>query len=301
MLPSIKNITLVCCVVLVAACRQPGPVELQDIDQQNRDLEVLSPEGFSSSNFEPNDSSGPHPAVPRNVYGRLLVEGMVVDGPQGRREISIAHAIFFDKSSPIVIDGDTIAFRSQDAGEMTVSMHRLSKQPKWFHHTRLSRDTVLGVEYMLMGGGGYGGRRFQYEGNNVYEWRAQGTTLFPAFTLSVTSAPEVVLTQPATLFQANVNEHLVMRWTGGGNSMKIIISSIERRLRPKPIFSAKIRQNKHGAVIPKKILQALPRDQQSFLVTIASETNEIRSIPNLPDPVLLQTSSSHSVMIRVVR
>jgi hypothetical protein len=292
---------LFCFLLAIAGCRQPGPVELHEPDQQGQDLEVLTAEGFSPSNFGEIDSTSPHPPIPLGVTGRLLIEGLVVEGPQGRHTASTAHAVFFDKSSPIVINGDTVAYALRDAGNISISQVMLNKRDMRFRDDRLGIDTLLGIEYFLVNKNGMGGRGFRYVPNKIYDWYASGTTLFPSLSVSVMSAPEVLVTQPMPSAQVNVNEHLTVRWNGGGNSMKLIVSSVERRLRPKPIFQARIRQNRHGVLIPKKILQALPSDQQNFLITISSETNEIRRDVNLPGPVLLQTSSSHSIMIRLVR
>jgi hypothetical protein len=286
---------------LAAGCRQPGPVELQERNQEGQELDVLTSEGFSSSGLDPSESTSPHPPFPKNVAGRLLIEGIIVDGVMGRHEATIAHAIFFNQSSPIVVGRDTVAYQSRDVGNIFLDSFQLNKRDKRFVDARFGIDTLLGVEYFLTSGDRVGPAEFRYRGEKVYQWRATGSVLTGPFTLSITAAPTVRIVQPSSSLQINIMEDLRVSWEGGGNFIRLMISSIEERQRPKPIFHARIRTRRHEVIVPAKILQALPRNQQVFLLTLASETNATHTLAGFSNSLLLQTSSSHSMVMRVIR
>src|SRR6266853_1429604 len=95
--------------LISSGCRKENPIELVEDGLQAQGLEIengtTTVESFNGSE---KDSSGFFLTSDKRYFGRLLIAGSEFDGPLAHHEASLAQAVLFDRSQPVVFNGDTI-------------------------------------------------------------------------------------------------------------------------------------------------------------------------------------------------
>ncbi len=85
-------------------------------------------------------------------------------------------------------------------------------------------DTLLGPQYILYNRWAGG---FRYTGGELYRWTATGNGEIVPFTTEIVAPPALVvqnLTPSTTILP---DEGLRVRWTGGGETVQLVISHAE--------------------------------------------------------------------------
>jgi hypothetical protein len=135
--------------VLLASCKEPGPVEI--IDEENLDIELLSPRPDENVYSTPYDSTGI--LEPASLYTTLIS----VSGIQNTyKNISINSiydaAFFFDRSKPIYdSDSRIVGYHCNPLGDVFFNSEQAAEK-EWRVRYRLhgeERDTLLGKYHVL--------------------------------------------------------------------------------------------------------------------------------------------------------
>ena len=288
--------------LFLAGCEQRAAVELVGDAARSADLEFVGAMSNNDSLFrgEDLDSAGIIHSVPEKVFAELVGARSEFDGPAEHHVASLARAVFFNRKDSIRLE-DFTGPRTIDAGMVLVDSLPLRVVMNRLIVPSTHIDTLLGVRYLLLNLDGVGGRGFEFEGNHLYRWNVAGSSLFPALIVSILSPPRLHVIAPTPSDIIPLSRDLHVRWVGGGESVKLVISVGEWGMQPKPIFRFRIRVNDGSVVIPSRILQLLPQDQSRFLFTLASEASNIIHVDGYQDDILVQAITSHSLLLQARR
>lgn len=284
-------------VLIAAGCQKQGPVNL--IDDAIPNPVVVSPISISPDGAfgtEDIDSTRLFPPVGSTSLGQLIVAGSSFDSRTEHHQGSLARAIFFDRSAPVIIDSQTLGYKTLNAGIVGIDDIALIPREKRLQIPRLLLDTLLGVQYFLVSRDGIGGRGFQYVGNHAYRWSATGLGVILPFTVDVESPAALHVDSPLPDEIVSLSHNLRVRWTGGGTSVNVLISSVQSGLRARPLIRLRVNSNLGGIVIPSTLLQIL-RGQPAALFTFTSESGKTVSVNGYPDSIRVTASSTHNLLL----
>lgn len=281
---------------IAGGCQKQGPVDL--IDDQTQNIVVSGSSTFPDGAFgtEDIDPSRLFPPVDSRVFGQLIVAGSTFDSGTVHHEASLTRAIFFDRSSPVVVNSDTVGYKTLNAGTVGVDAIPLIPREKRLQNPRLRLDTLLGVQYSLVSKDGVGGRGFQFLGSHAYQWSASGFGSIAAFVVDLQSPPSLHIDSPAPDQTVSLSHNLRVRWTGGGPSVEILISEVQSGVRARPLVRLRLNSNQGGTVIPSAVLQIL-RNHPSALFTFTSGNRSTMRVSGYPDPILAEASSTHNILL----
>jgi hypothetical protein len=286
-------------VVILASsgCQKPGPVDLVDTEAPSSDLFVLQTTTLPDGAFgtEDIDSSRLFPPVQTRGFGQLLVGGSVFDGGTEHHEASLARAILFDRSAPVMINSDTVGYKTLNAGIVRIDDIPLFVGEKRLQAARLSLDTLLGVQYSLVSTDGLGGRGFQFVGSHVYQWKASGAGGISPFTVDFTSPVAIHVDSPTPDQTVSLSHNLRVRWSGGASSVDILVSELQSGVRARILIRLHLNSNRGGTVIPSTVLQIL-RNRQKALFTFTSGSTSLTAAGGYPDQIVVTASWTHNVV-----
>jgi hypothetical protein len=278
-----------------AGCDRPGPIELRDGVAGAPTLELLN-EAPSSALLGTRDidSSGMIQADPRAVFGEMMITGSVYDGLYLHREASLARAVFFDRSSPVLnTRGDTIGYHAVDAGTITIDGQELRKRDKRVALHDAPGDTLVGVQYVLKSSSG----GIEYTGGHAYQWR-NPVTAFPSPIETALESPAAIrVTSPLPSEAVSLARNLRVTWDGGGATVRIVISD---PVTMEPIVKMRLRSNHGWAVIPRSILRLLP-EGPGFVFTFSSERSAMMRADGFADDIRVRATTSHSLYYQCTR
>lgn len=289
--------TLLVCSFGIPGCRKPGPIELQDSSPS----EIIDVQSISSASYLPNeaDTTG-LVARDRTLYfGELIVAGVRYDGPSVSHTVSVARAMFRNKSDSVVYNGRFLGYRTLFIGSVYID-----GLPLYSVLTRIrlgvgTTDTVVGVHYLLVNTDGVGGRGFTFTPSHIYQWRnspGSGVVL----NVDARSPKEIRVLRPTPLDHIQQREGLPVEWTGGEDTLLLIISVPEAGRPPNPIMRLRIRSDSKRVTIPWKIIQLLPTDRSAnFIFTFISLTRSAVQVSGFPDMILVHSASVHNILLAV--
>lgn len=293
------KIALVSLVFLVLpGCKRPAPVELVDGEILTPEVELVNVPSSALLGMGDIDSTRIFPAEYRKSFAHMLISGSVYDGLFLHKEATLARAIFFDRSSPVLNGrGDTVSYKTVDVGSLSLDVYALRKHEKRVHLLRPPADTLLGVQYSLVNTSGAG---ISYSGGQTYRWQNPLTTLPSPIDVNVVLPERLVVTAPTPATKISRRKNLAVAWHGGGNVVAIEISDVADPDRTVPIMHLRIARNRGAAVIPSAILRMLPGDRPGFLFTFSSDNSTMEHINGYPDAVLVQGTTSHSLYFQCI-
>ncbi|OLD63096.1 MAG: hypothetical protein AUI33_13175 [Ignavibacteria bacterium 13_1_40CM_2_61_4] len=280
--------------LVAAGCRKLGPVDLVD-DGPTIAIASNSTPIDGAFGTEDIDSSRLFPPVESKVLGQLIVGGSVYDGPAQHHEASLARAIFFDRNAPIVLNSVTVGYKTLDAGNVSIDDVPLVPNQKRLPLAGAAVDTVLGVQYSLVNKDGVGGRGFQFIGGHTYQWKISG---FGTFSSNVASPALLHIDSPGPNDSVSLSHNLRVRWTGGGNAIRILISQVQAGVRTRALVRLRLNSNQGGTVIPPALLQIL-RNERSALFTFSSEDTTTTTASGYPDQIRVTTSTTHNLLLSI--
>ena len=294
--------TLVLLIMLIAGCEKNASVELtEDGAGRAADLDVDNAV-VTQEPIDPDvqDSSGFFIPAASRYDGRLTIAGYLYDDSHSQHEVSLARAIFFDRSSPITVgsNGDTIGFRTLDLGTVMLDNIPLQRTIERLMNPRLSLDTA-GVSYNLINRDGLGGRGFQYSGNHAYEWSVSGSPGVPSFEATITSPAAIHIAQPTPRDAVSTNGSLKLRWTGGGDAIGITFCTAG--ISQRRILQLKVKRNTGSVTIPRRLMQLLPAGHARFILELTSEQNKEVHIEGYDRPIIVRAITSHNLLLSVYR
>ena len=294
--------------IIVAGCEtSQSPIELSDPSVRDQDLQVIS-DLISSETYLAVDSKDYTDATPASFgssvpqgrfLGYMIVAGGVYDDSTKHYEASLARAVFFDKSKPLISNGDTSGFEALDAGVIRLDTIRLVRLGAYFVRGAGMSDTSLGVQYSFVDRGSPANSALRFVGGHPYRWSAEGSDHLSPFDATIIAPTNLHVVSPKPLDLVSASQNLLVRWEGGGTSVKILISDIEHSPTPRVIFQFRVSQNRGSVVIPSTILTLLPKQTQKFLFTFLSETNVVTRVNNYPEDVLMRAVTIHNLLLQV--
>jgi hypothetical protein len=274
-------------------CDHPASVELVDNQIQTPEVELLNEPVSALLGMADIDSLRLFPPEYGRTFGHMLISGSVYDGLFLHKEATLARAIFFDRSAPVLsVRGETLSYKTIDVGSLTVDGYDLRKHDKRVTATRPPVDSLLGVQYSLVNTGGPG---LGYGTDHAYRWRNPETTLPDPLDVSVILPERLVVTEPAPSAKVSRAKNLTVKWHGGGSVVTIEVTDVVNALRPVPILHLRIARNRGEAVIPSTIMRLLPTNRKGFLFTFSSDRSGVQRISGYPDDVLVQGTTNHSL------
>lgn len=283
-------------ILVLEGCKNPAPVELIDDEIRSPEVELVNEPFAPQLGTEDVDSSGLFPSEPRKTFGHMLLSGSVYDGVFQHREATLARAVFFDRTNPVLNSrGDTVAYKTIDVGTLSLDGYGLRKHPKRFSAPRSPIDTLLGVQYSLTSGAGIG---ISFGGNRRYRWQNPATNLSEPLDISFLTPEQLLVTQPTPSDVISRSQNLAVQWQGGANTIRIVISDIAAGSRSKPLVNLRVGRNRGEVIIPSSILRLLPKNRAGFLFTFSSERSSLLQVNGYPDNVLVQGMTNHSLYLQ---
>lgn len=283
-----------------AGCRKQEPVSLIDPGTDPHEIEIenasLRPDAFEP---ESRDSTGFFPSAPRRYRSRLTLFGSEYDAPSVHHEASLAQAVFVNRSSPIVLSGDTIGYGTAPAGVVSIDNLPLVERPFPLVMPGVNFDSI-GPHYLLLRRDGQGGIGFRYLGYHAYDWTVSGSAVVPAFSTDIVSPPVLHVLSLTPQSVVSLSQNLPVRWEGGGAVVRVLISTVRTGSSPKPVLQLRIRTNLGRAVLPARILQLLP-DAPKFLFTFFSENSMVLRVPGYEEEILVRATTSHTILVNAQR
>lgn len=280
--------------VLLAGCQKPGPVELNDDQDDSNLIDIKSTGSVSDTLFAVSvgDTSGNFGPQYSRHYAKLIYQNIRLDRLLRKDSLINFEAIFFDKDNPIKHNNRIISFPSFDVGVLKFNEDVLNKIPRRLI-IPLRGDTSIGYRYQL---------RKNYELTTANKWTATGSGSINAFDISFPPPPTIRVLNLAPRF-INLTEPLNIKWECTNRIINIYISGEDGNLPIRtltPVMHLQIRNQKGEVTIPVKILELIPVKRFSrFAFSFASETSRTERIAGYPEDVLVHSSSIHSIFLNV--
>ncbi len=289
--------------VILHGCQKPGPAELQP----GNDVETIEVEPMAavSSMFNEPDTTGLVRSDQLRYYAQIVTAGVRSDEPNRTETSSIVRVIFTNRLQPIYRGPQYVGCWALDIGTVLVDGLPLFRVPRRLrvpiNGTTTIVDTVVGVEYVLRNNNGIGGRGFTYAPKHQYDWRNTGYTGISLAT-QTRSADEIRVLEPHTGWSVNRSNGLRVQWTGGEDTIYVVISTRGSGQNTIPFMRLKIRGDRKQIVIPPKILRLLPSEGTTqFLFSFISQTRSEATVTGYADPVLIHTASVHNILLTIQR
>jgi hypothetical protein len=279
-------------------CHQEESTQLTD--PQSAALEFdNTPLVYESFDSLATDLPGFFVEKERVISSNLVIEGSEFDAPGVHHLSAFAQARFFDWTHPIVMGNDTIDFVTTGAGTVTLDDLPLLLMPRRVFSPGDSSQSG-GVQYQLYDDDGTGGRGFQYFGGHDYLWTISGSINVPAAEFTVFAPPVLHVISPDLDGSITLNRDFVAEWTGGGDVIRFVFSTVSPGQRPRPVLQLRVGINRGRVKIPSRIMQLLPGSQPRLLFTVASRSASVLSINGVAADASLQTETSHSLLLKVI-
>lgn len=279
-------------VLFLAGCQAPGPVELQETKgPQVSDVQPLA------AGSSVDDTTGLIAADQSSYFAQLIVSGVRSDAVSESHTLSLAHAVFFDKTQPILQNGNTLGYQTIDVGRVFIDGLPLYKVP---YRLRMPSgiDTVVGVQYGLLNRDGIGGRGFTFIPSHRYVWTNADSNQV-VLNVETQSARALRILRPTPYEVITQRQDLLIQWTGGETTLHLIIS-VGQFDRITPVLRMKIRGDRNQVIIPAKVMELLPTDRSSrFVFTFVSQTRSEAQAVGFPDKILVHSASIHNIHLTV--
>ena len=209
--------------LLIFGCSKPAPTELIQDNQATNDpaqVEVITKDINDTSFSNGYDSTGVADSLIGHV-NTIYVSGIKISSKEGLINTSLAEAIFFDKSKPIMVNGILAGYRTLTPGVIRFDNHRARLVPLRVRIKNSSADTSLGLMYYL-----YSGKRtmmdpFRYKYNSSVDFQyipLMGSHI----NFQIPTPPEIT---GSINIEGKINNNLkvILEWNQFAPSRQIII------------------------------------------------------------------------------
>ena len=269
--------------LLLAGCEKPTQVQLAD----ETDLEVEAIAESDSVASAPVDTLALLPREQVNYPGLISIASVRFDnGVTTETVVGAKVALedrtrwFFDRLGRKRFYGYFLGTVSVNGIPLLRRVRAVGNDSAGFEYVGLVPYTPR-LGYRFIGTGSVGGVR--------------------AFDESVTAPDDLVVQSPVGGTQVRRGNPLDLRWTPQGNPLTVIVSAVrtvqgERRVIP--VLSITPKKNSGRAVLPRRILDALPRG--TYVLTFAVANKDERRIQGYSGRVLVLASSICNVQINLL-
>lgn len=293
-----KRLLIILTLLLPAAgCQQPAEVELSaDPDD---DLEI-TPLAATDSTFDrPSiDTSAVLPGE-HDLFGGILVVNRVKYDAGVRVDSGAFSRVYFaNRTMPVMFMERLVGFHGIDFGlpplSPTLNGTPMSRVPH-----RISVRRIFGDSIVLAGFEYFSDLRTTFQANTEYRWTAVPGVL-GGFDISIRSPDDLSVQSPRGGSVISRNQDLALRWRGQGDSLSIIISRVDPFThRVRPLLRLRPRVNRGHAIIPAKILRALPRERFYVLTFMLANRSRSEVIAGYGERVLVQAASVYNSYVEI--
>jgi len=282
---------------LLAGCKKPGPIELNAGQSTLQLIPAPSSSTFLLSTSD-IDTLQYFPEIAEIAISHLLLETSEFDAVGSHHEAILARALFLNPSARIILPNDTV-YRTFDAGTIALDLLVLRKVDRKYRNTVSQRDTIVGPQYALYAIDGIGGGGISYDEGRVYTWTGSGSGAVPRFADTMAAPAKVHITRPTPANINSVSTNMTVRWTGGGDTVRLLVRYWDGIMPGKLAFEILFPHQTGQTTIDRALLGALPVSQGKFLFTLYSSSVAWVRPTGFTAPILMQTRTSHNLVVQV--
>jgi len=286
---------------ILFSCDEPAPTQL--IDDTNNELEV---ELLNKDLDNPYSSGADTSGITQDLTGitnLISVSGIKITNNKNETlKLSLAQAMFFDKSQPIKYsDGRILAYETTTPGiikfngtEANIVPHRIK-----FRDMGMQRDTLIGNKYLLYNifGGFPDPFYFNYSASISFEFNPFSSGENISF--NIPTPKEIVGSVTLTGNERNENLDVLLRWNPIGNKKITVIVGLMRpnQISSIPVYRMKTRDD--GELrIPGRYLNQLPLENFEKIVFTFVRSYEAYH-GNGNNELFVSSQSIHSIVIDI--
>jgi hypothetical protein len=265
--------------LLLVGCQKPTEVQLTGDEEQLELDTVNDPDG--SFERAAVDSTALLPREQQDYAGFVTLTAIRTDIGNVSRTTVVARVVVEDKRRSVIFNGRRM-FIAYRLGFVRVDGALMLPRER-----SLGGQVSAGVEYVR--------ELSSYEPGRPYTFSADSIG-----SLALTASDVVTVEAPVTGTAVPRNQDLPLRWNGRGD-LKIIVSALRvdsGQFRTTPLLVFRPRRNEGRALIPKRILNGLPRGAYVFTFVVANRDE--RPLPGrFAGLMLLQASSIHNIVVEL--
>lgn len=252
--------------LIYLGCDKPAPTELIDDEgsSDNYELEIIGKEIDNEYYSNGYDTSGVTEDF-RRFASIVYVSGIKLTRNNHTDRISVAQAIFFDKSRPVYSpNGDTLGYNTFLPGIIKFDSitARISNLRVFYRENNTLIDTVLGKKYELFNlNRGSFGDPFNYPFNSNITV-SYNPFIGQASTFTIPTPREIFGNIKFIRLSGNNRFRAELEWEGGSISSMFIIVGGVRQNNNQVFPFYKIKTVDDGRfVIPATLFEKIPRDK----------------------------------------
>jgi len=287
--------------LILFSCDKPAPTQLVDDTNNEFEVELLNEE-FENQHFtNGSDTSG----ITQDLTGitnLISVSGIKISTDVRTSYLSIAQAMFFDKSKPInYSDGRLLAYKTLIPGiikfngtESNVVPYRIR-----FRDMGIQKDTLIGNKYLLYNiFGGYPDPfYFSYNSSVSFEFAPFGPGGNISF--NIPTPHEIIGNVTLTGNTQNKNLIALLSWNPVGIKKITVIVGLIREDQNSSIPVYRIRTRDDGELrIPGRYLNQIPLENfEKIVFTFIRSYEGYHGNGN--NELLVSSQSIHSIVIEI--
>lgn len=281
--------------LLLFSCDKPAPTEL--VEDSVDEFEALNKDYVSGA-----DTSGITQDITR-LDNLISVSGIKITKGNTTLDISLAQAIFFDKTKPIKVGGRLLAYRTvtpflgSNVKFDGYGSHVVPYVLKYFKNG--IQDTItIGNKYVLFRINGLGDQFIYYYGSNV---RFEIDPIIGQLvSFDIQTPPEINGNVHLSGSKSSGNLETVLNWNSRGDRRISIIIGIMKDDTSKAISIYRIRTTDDGIMrIPQWLLKGLPLSEIKNFVFTFVRSYEEETNGNGNNKLYLSSQSIHSIIIDI--
>jgi len=287
--------------LILFSCDKPAPTQLVDDTNNEFEVELLNEDFENQYHPSGSDTSG----ITQDLTGitnLISVSGIKISTDVRTSYLSIAQAMFFDKSEPIKYsNGKLLAYRTLIPGEIKFNGTEANIVPYRirFWDMGIPRDTLIGNKYLLYNiFGGYPDPfYFSYNSSISFEFAPFGPGENISF--NIPTPQEIIGNVTLTGNTQNKNLIALLSWNPVGiKKITIIVGLIrENQISSIPVY--RIRTRDDGELrIPGRYLNQIPLENfEKIVFTFVRSYEGYHGNGN--NELLVSSQSIHSIVIEI--
>lgn len=288
-------------VFLLVSCDKPAPTQL--VDDTNNELEVeLLNKDFDQYSSSGADTSG----ITQDLTGitnLISVSGIKITSENRTRKLSLAQAMFFDKSKPIrYSNGKLLAYQTLIPGiiKFNGTQANIVQYRIWFRDMGFQKDTLIGGKYLLFNIENYGlpdPFYFNYNASVSFEFDPFGAGNNISFTIP--TPQEIIGNVTLTGNKIDKNLEALLHWNPHGIKKVYVIIGLMRPNQVSSIPVYRIRTVDDGELrIPGRYLNQLPLENfEKIVFTFVRSFEKLEGSGN--NEMFVSSQSIHSIVIDI--
>lgn len=290
-------------VFLFVSCDKPAPTQLFDDTSDDFEVELLNKDIDNQYYSSGSDTSGITQDIAR-ITNLISVSGIKITSGNQTSELSLAQAMFFDKTEPVkYADGRLLAYKTIIPGSIKfngIDARIVPYKIKFRDRgTAQDQDTLLGFKYLLYNlfNGFPDPFYFDYNSSVSFEFDLIGPGSNVAFIIP--TPHEINGNINLTGSNSTNNIEAILNWNREGYQKVAIIVGLMRQGHQQSIPIYKIKTQDDGQMkIPKRFFNELPLERfEKIVFTFVRSIEDYRSNGN--NDLLVSSQSIHSIVVEI--